>query len=234
MAKIKYSALVSEVRNKLNGSVLSKNRYGNYIRNKVTPVNPQTSFQQAARQRLGNLSASWRELTQAQRNSFINGAKNLPFTDIFGDIKYLSGQTMFVKLNGNLEKIGSPRIDSFPETVGFSELAISNPDFTVDGTSGPLTAAGFAVSPGTIPAGFAMVVYATPSIPAGRAFVKNQYRFLGVATVTAGAADIFSMLNSRFGEFTVGETVSVRCALVSTTTGQQSVAVELVATIAAA
>ena len=42
MAKILTTAIVADIRNKLNGSVFSKNRYGAYVRTKVTPVNPQT------------------------------------------------------------------------------------------------------------------------------------------------------------------------------------------------
>ena len=43
MAKIKMTAIVADMRNKLNGSVFSRNRGGAYIRTKVTPINPQTS-----------------------------------------------------------------------------------------------------------------------------------------------------------------------------------------------
>src|SRR4051794_38926446 len=124
MAKIKYSALVSDMRNKLNGSVMSQNRYGSFVRNKVTPVNPQTSYQQAARQSLGNLSSSFRELTAGQIAAWNRSGVNFPFTDIFGDIKHLSGQTLFVKLNANLEKVNSPRILQPPLPVGFPEISL--------------------------------------------------------------------------------------------------------------
>ena len=63
MAKIKLSAIVSEMRGKLNGSVFSKNRGGAYIRTKVTPVNPQSLAQGLVRATLTNLSQAWRGLT---------------------------------------------------------------------------------------------------------------------------------------------------------------------------
>lgn len=222
MAKIKYSALVSDVRNKLNGSVASKNRYGNYLRNKVTPVNPQTTYQQAVRQMLGSLSSQYRGLTPAQRQSWINGSQNFPFTDIFGDVRHLSGQTLYVKLNTNLINAGESPIESAPLPVGIPELFIEG--VTAETTTGAITKLSLALSDDTVPAGFALAVYATPPTPASIQFVKNRYRFIGVATVAAGEADILTAYTDRFGaSATEGEQVHVRVALISTTTGQQGV-----------
>ena len=232
MAKIKYSALVSDMRNKLNGSVASKNRYGSYLRNKVTPVNPQTSYQQAARQQLGAFSSQYRGLTAAQRQSWINGAQNYPFTDIFGDVRYLSGQTLFVKLNTNLINAGSAAIDSAPLPVGVPELAVES--VTAEITTGALTTLSVGVSEATVPAGFALAVYATPPTPASIQFVKNRYRFIGVATVAAGDADILTAYTARFGAAAnEDEQIHVRVALISTDTGQQGVPSGAIGTVVA-
>lgn len=226
MAKIKYSALVSDMRNKLNGSVASANRYGSYLRNKVTPVNPQTSFQQAARQRLASFSASWRGLTQAERESWITGTKSFPFTDIFGDVKYLSGQTLYVKLNSNLDKIGSAAIDAAPLPAEIPVISASA--LTAEDTDGELTTLGLTFTPGTTPMGFAIAVYATPPVDPGINFVKPRFRFIGVATNTAGAINLLTLYSARFGTVaTTGQQVFVRLALVNTTTGQQGVPVEV-------
>lgn len=231
MAKIKYSALVSDMRNKLNGSVMSKNRYGSYLRNKVTPVNPQTAFQQQARQSLGNLSSSFRELTAGQIKSWNGAGVNFPFTDIFGDIKHLTGQTLFVKLNANLEKVGSPRIMQPPLPTGFPEIALSDFEYNVDVDE--TGSAVFDILPAVIPAGYKLVVYATEGISRAVSFVKNRYRFIGSFTPAGGNLDIFDAHTARFGVPLVGEVVHIRCALVSTTTGQQSVPLTISATVTA-
>lgn len=231
MAKIKYSALVSDMRNKLNGSVASKNRYGSYLRNKVTPVNPQTSYQQNARQLLGSLSSQYRGLTQSQRNSFINGAQNFPFTDIFGDVRYLSGQTLFVKLNTNLVNAGEATIDTAPLPVGVPEFAATSLAATT--TAGALVTLELTTSETAVPAGFAMAVYATPPLSQSINFVKNRLRFLGVVDVVAGSADLTSAFTARFGaEVAPGERITVRIALISTDTGQQGVPSEVIAVAA--
>lgn len=224
--KIKMSALVSEIRNKLNGSVASRNRYGSFLRNKVTPVNPQTSFQQDVRQRLGSLSASWRGLTQSARQSWIAGTNAFPFTDIFGDVKFLSGQTLFVKLNGNLLKIGSPTITAAPLPVEVPPIAATA--LSAEVTTGAITELEATVAPTTTPAGFSLVAYATPPVNPGIEFVKNRYRFLGVVSNAAGTVNLLSAYTARFGSVAaVGQQVFVRFALVNTSTGQQGVPVEV-------
>lgn len=227
MAKIKYSALVSDMRNKLNGSVMSKNRYGSYVRNKVTPVNPQTSFQQAARQVLGNLSSSFRDLSLQAIKAWNSKAKEFPFTDIFGDTRHLTGQTLFVKLNANLEKIGLPRVTEAPSPTGFPVLELVKVDIAIDSIA-DLTLVDFEVSPKVIPAGFSLVAYATPPLSKSRSFVKNEYRFMGAVTPSAaGIADISTPYIARFGDPIVGENVHIKIALIANDTGQQSVPLDM-------
>jgi hypothetical protein len=48
-------------------TVASRNRYGQYYRNRATPVNPHTSLQGTVRARLAINAATWRTLTAAQR-----------------------------------------------------------------------------------------------------------------------------------------------------------------------
>lgn len=231
MAKIKYSALVSDMRNKLNGSVMSKNRYGSYVRNKVTPVNPQSSFQQAVRQRLGSLSSSWRNLSQAQRVAWAEVAKNAPFTDIFGDTKTLDGKSFFVKLNSNLLGIGQPQMDNAPILGEVPSIALAGASAATDG------AVTISIDSTTVPAGFALKVYATPALPAQINFVKNRYRELaGTATVTDGDAILTTAYANRFaapGDPDEGKRVHFRAVLINTTTGQQGVPVERIATVEA-
>lgn len=228
MTKIKYSALVSEMRNKLNGSVLSKNRAGNYIRNKVTPVNPQTAFQQANRQQLGAMSSEWRGLSEAQRQSWLNATSSFPYTDIFGDRKELDGKALFTKLNLNLLNAGQATINDAPAPVGVPVIAISA--MTADQVDG----IEFTINETTVPAGFSLLVYATAPVSAGTYFVKNKLRLLGTATAAAGVVDITTAYNARFGAPTVGDvgkSVFVRVAFVNNTTGQLGVAVAASAVI---
>lgn len=218
MAKIKYSALVSEMRNKLNGSVLSKNRYGNYVRNKVTPVNPQTVYQQAQRSALAGISASWRNLAQSERDSWINAAKSVPRTDIFGDSKILSGQAFFLSANLNLGASNSALITSPGISSDLGNVVATAVNISVDFGNNVVSFEA-PILPTVLPTGSKLVVYATDAVSPGIAFVKNRYRYLGTFTPTAGVLDLTAEWSARFGQCPVGYNVFLRLALVSTDNG---------------
>lgn len=226
MSKIKYSALVSDARNKLNGSVLSKNRYGNYIRNKTTPVNPQTTYQQNARAQLAANSQAWAGLTEAQRNGWKALAQELPFTDIFGDSKFLAGNALYNKLNGNLVKLGITPISDAP--IKEAIPAVSGLTVTATATSGVLSALSVNIQEATVPAGFSLVLYATPGISAGRSFVKNQFRLTASApSATTMPFNIYATYDDRFGSPSTGSKIFIRAVYVSETSGQQGIPVEV-------
>lgn len=105
MAKVKYGALMVDARGKVGGTVFSRSAQGATMRNKVTPVNPRSAAQQAARTMLSVYSAQWRMLLQAQRNAWEQARKNFPRKDQFGDVKILSAQQLFVSLNSNAQKV---------------------------------------------------------------------------------------------------------------------------------
>ena len=223
MAKIKYSALVSDMRNKLNGSVMSKNRYGSYVRNKVTPVNPQSTFQQAVRSTLASLSSAWRGLTEAQRLGWTALATQLKFTDIFGDSKTLTGNTMYVKLNANLIKIGNAEINDAPLPSEFPAFLVLSA--TATQTAGALTALTATMNSVAIPVGFELGIFATPPVGAGISFVKNRFRFIGSSpALAASVANILALYTTRFGTAAaVGTKIFVRVALIATASGQQGI-----------
>lgn len=231
MALIKFSALVQEMRNKLNGSVASKNRYGNYFRNKTTPVNPQTSYQQNQRARLSSVSQSWGALSDDQRKSFADLASNHPFRNIFGDQVHYDGKAMFSKLNLNLLSAGQSVITQAVPFVEMPFIAITSATAEDDGT---ITVN---VSETAVPAGYTMIAHATEMLPGSINFVKNRFRELGTATATAGVVTLSTLYASRFQAPTagdVGKKIHFRIFLVNNTTGQSSLASEGSAVVATA
>jgi len=215
--KVLTTAIVADLRNKLNGTVFSKNRYGLYARTKVTPVNPQSTYQQQNRAILGNASAAWKGLTQDQRNAWIAAAPNFPVTDIFGNVQILSGQALFVKLNANLANAGQAPISNPPTPVAMPSITLLSGVADVSDPGIDLTFD--AASPG---AGFTPLFYATPLIIPSRLYVKNRLRLIGTATIAASTADIYSKWNARFGSLVAGQRITVNFAVVSNTTGQMS------------
>lgn len=223
MAKILTTAIVADIRNKLNGSVFSKNRYGAYVRTKVTPVNPQSTAQQNVRNRLATNSQAWRGLTESQRQGWIDAAVNFPFTDIFGNSKVLSGNALYVKLNNNLAIFNGGPIATAP-------LPVSLPALTIDTLAGDVssTSLGFNYDPDPVETDTQMVIEATPQYSPGISFVKNKFRTLTTLNAaTASPADIYSAYIAAFGPLVAGMKISVRVKLISTITGQAGIPVAL-------
>lgn len=203
--KIKYSALVSDARGKLNGSVASRNRYGNYLRNKMTPVNRRTSFQQANRAIFGAMSAHWNAISEAQRTAWRNYANDNPYTDIFGDQKTLQGNSIFTGINTLLLNAGLPALD-IPDLTD-----VDLPHITLSIETLSPTAFDIEISSNTTDAE-KIVVYATPPVSAGKMFLKNDYRIvasLDVADFVANEYDFLQDYTARFGAPVDGSRIGV-------------------------
>ena len=221
MAKVKLSALVSDMRGKLNGSVFARNRGGLYLRTKVTPTNPQTAYQQAARNILGALSQAWKSLTVGERLSWTNAVTNFQTTDVFGDIKSPSGLNLFVRLNANLGNVGIAQINVAPQPSGAKQV----PVFTI-APNGTLAAFDIANGALAVPANTSAVIESTVGVSAGKANVNNLYRKIAVvATGGAITADFLSDQVAKFGSVVTGQRYSVRIKYVNDTTGEVSVQV---------
>jgi hypothetical protein len=222
MAKILTTAIVADIRNKLNGSVFSKNRYGSYVRTKVTPVNPQTTAQQNARNILATNSQAWRDLSEADRQGWISAAANFPFTDIFGNSKTLSGSALFVKLNNNLAAAGQALISGAPGPIAIPALTLGA--FTAVSATGVVSLA-FADTP--VPADFTLVIQTTGNVTPGKSFVKNLFRFVAnKAAAAASPAVITSEFDAVHGAPVENQKIFARAFLVSNLTGQAGIPVQ--------
>lgn len=218
MAKVKYSALVSDMRNKLNGSVLSKNKYGSYIRNKVTPTNPQSAAQVAQRAKLATFASKWRTLTEEQRQAWNDAVSGWSRTDIFGDSQNPTGSILHNRLNMTIATAGGTAIVLPPMPLGApSPTALSVVTDTVASTM-EVT---FAQTP--VPAGMALVVEASPGMSAGISVANSQLRIIAVLpATTATGADVYAEYVAKYGSPTIGMKIFYRISMIRIATGEKS------------
>lgn len=220
--KIKWGALVVDGRAKIGGQVASKNRAGAYMRNKVTPVNPQTSFQTTVRNRLATFAQAWRGLTAVQRAAWNAAVSNFAKTDIFGDLKNPSGFNLYVRLNANIASIGGDPISSPPVPTSVDQY--SAPVLTYVSGVDALSLA-FQVTSG---ASEGYKVLATPPLSPGVDFAKSEFR-----QITQGDTSAVSPLNilapyiAKFGALgAVGTKIFVKLVPVGVSTGITGTAVQ--------
>ncbi len=228
-AKVLFTAVVADMRNKLNGTVFSKNRYGAYTRTKVTPVNPQTTAQQNARNRLSTNSQAWRGLTESERQGWIDAAVNFPFTDIFGNSKILSGQALFVKLNTNLSLIVGTPLTSAPSPIAIP--ALNSITAVADASAQSLN---ITIDPTPVPADFNLNFFTTGNVTPGKNFVKNLFRFTESASAATGPTlDISASFLAVHGDPVEDQKIFVRAQLVSRLTGQAGIPIQTVTIVVA-
>lgn len=228
MGKIKMGAIVVDIRGKIGGSVFSKNRSGNYIRNKVTPVNAQTQAQMQQRSQLAYLSTEWRNLTQAQRDAWNAAAPNFPKTNVFGDPVTPTGKNLFTLLNANLFNTNGSQINVPPIPAEVTTVPISS--FTAE--AGPT---GVVITFSDTLSESGILVKATPPLSPGVNFIKNKVRtiFSG-STITTAATDVSGGYTFKYGDLEVGQKVGIQVIFVNNTTGQASPPVYRTAIVTAA
>jgi hypothetical protein len=120
MALIRY-AEGQQRSGSMGATVYSHNRFGQYIRSRSVPVNPQSTRQILARNRITSLSAAWRDvLTEAQREAWGIYADNTAWVNKLGDSVTLSGQNMYCRSNAAVLQAGLARVDDAPTEFGLA------------------------------------------------------------------------------------------------------------------
>ena len=225
MAKLKFGAIVSDVRGSIDSVTYSRSRYGAYARKKVTPVNPNTSLQSTARAIFGAASSKFRSLGKATIDAWNAVAPEYTRSNVFGDNLPLSGQTLFTKLKSTLVNAG---ITSDPSPINpVTVPAVVAGAITADVSTGTIVIAGV----GATTADDVLVVSATAPVSAGRTFFgRSQFRNITTknASTAAGDLDITAAYEDVFGDILttpfVGQKLQVSITRVMIANGQSGVA----------
>jgi hypothetical protein len=215
MAKIKFGAIVTDMSGKLGGHVFAKNKGGSYMRTKTTPINPRSAAQMNIRGIFAAISSNWSALAQAGRDSFNAKVADYSKTNVFGDIKNPTGKALFQRLNQNLELTGQAQIivaDS-PSEVPFANVLSAD---------GAVAIPALSVTTGNSTVGSKLMIFATPPLSQGTAFVKNKLRLISVLPgAVAGAFDVEAAYSERFGAKTAGSNIVLGVRVVNSN-GQAS------------
>lgn len=218
MAKIKFGAIVTDMRGKVGSQVFSRNRSGAYARSFKVNVVSSTPAQISARLVLSTLSSSWRTLTQFQRDSFNSAVTSFKHTNVFGSIISPSGFDLYVKLNCNLIQIGVSPIVIAP--VPGIVQNVSSLSIVANSTS-PLVSITFAGS--GVSADHYFVLSATKCLSPGVNYVKNLLRAISIFPQSEPSPyDATASYLAKFTTITEGDRISVSIVSVNSVTGQKS------------
>jgi hypothetical protein len=181
----------------------SHNTFGQYYRNRRTPVNPATGHQTAVRTILGTLAKAWGLLTDLQRAAWKSLASSLPRTDSLGQSITLSGFQEYISINAKRQSFGDATVNDPPVDPVIEDMG----NISLTSTGGMLKV-GFAnaFASGSLSK---VGIFAAPPQSAGRSFV-NDLRLIEVTGAhPASPLDITSNYTARFGAVPLGARVFV-------------------------
>lgn len=222
MARLLFTAFLAEARGKLNGNVFSRNKGGAIIRNKVTPINPRTSFQSLQRAYTSDIAKAWpNDLNDDQRQAWTSYGQIIGAKSIFGNGLILSGIATYQRINRIVLNSGGTRIDDPPINQDVPSVLAAT--LTANST-GPVLELAFDPSPIISPQG--LYIFATPAISAGISNVSNRLRFIGFFDGEVTPLDLLTAWQTRYGTFpsSPGQRIAITAAVVDNTTGAISAA----------
>jgi hypothetical protein len=214
MAKAKYGGGIQDLRGSIAGQVHSRNTYGNYIRQKVSPVQPRTPRQLEVRELFTTLSRRFSNvLADGQQEAWRQAAASTPVRDVFGDSITLTGINLYNRLNSLRVLAGLEPLDEPPpveEVEALEAWSVSwNP------TAFALVAA---FAPDPLPNDRYLFIWATEPLNPGVAFVTHKLRLLSIRSPqTASPTELTGDYVARFGRLIPGKAIYLAAELVSET-----------------
>jgi hypothetical protein len=98
MANIKLGGGIIDIRGSMAGNCYARNRFGNYMRAKTKPVNPNSTAQNKVRATVAMLSQYWHDtMGSAVRATWDAYAAQVAMKNRLGETVYLTGFNMFIR-----------------------------------------------------------------------------------------------------------------------------------------
>jgi len=134
-ALVKYGGGVVQMSGSVAGNTHARNRFGNYIRARTTPVNPNSSRQTKMRSIMATLVERWNDtLSNAQRTAWNLYASSVNWLNALGETVKLTGFNHYVRSNAWQLDLGFA-----PEDDGPTTFALPGTDGTIACSSSEAT-----------------------------------------------------------------------------------------------
>lgn len=224
MAVVQYSAVVTQLRGKLGGSVFNKSKNAYTLQKKQQQPKGARGYQAEVRNFFSKFQRSWKALTNAQRVNWQTCANNNPTRDRFGNQTILSGYNQFVKASMLAEYAGAPALTNpFTGTAPANLLtgvSIADQEFT-QSTVGNVTFKCF-LEYGAQAYGSPFYLIVDISLPVSAGVMSYHGRWSnvdGAVTAEPSQIDISTNLGDRYPLPVAGNKVFMRVRMVHVTSG---------------
>lgn len=106
MPKVKFTALVSDMKGKANGSVFASNSGGTYFRTNKWGGGRKSQDWNKNKNAFADLSSSWKSLTEEQKEAWKDARSLYPTTNAFGEPRIPTSFELYMRLNATLQAAG--------------------------------------------------------------------------------------------------------------------------------
>lgn len=209
MAVVQYTAVVNQIRGKLNGSTFNKYKTGFSLTKKQQPPQGFRGNQLQRRAGFSRVQRFWKGLSEAQQNSWIATAAANPVTNRFGEQVHLSGYNYFIKANlKHFQQTGNLRATSTgtaSPSSGLLGLVLSAFKFEWSDAQGAIMSLHASATVTSWFSGIRFAVYVSLPQSTGVTNYQRGYRYLDSIAATATVnADFTGVLGKRYPAIAAG------------------------------
>lgn len=124
MATIKLGMLVTQIAGSIGGTTFRRGANFICMQNKTKGASKSKTLQNKALIQLGSISSQWSALSASEQSDWVDASLLFQFPDKFGDLKYLSGRQLFIKIANFTANVSEPIPDpnTLSSTVGTSTI----------------------------------------------------------------------------------------------------------------
>lgn len=214
MALIKYGGGIVQMSGSIAGNTHARNRFGNYMRARTKPVNPNSANQIAVRAAIAFLVEYWKDtLTANQRTAWDTYAAAISWNNKLGETVKLTGFNHFLRANTFLVRFGKTIVADGPTTLSLPE---HDPTFLCTGSAGPNQITvnfddGMAWDDET---GGYLVYYQGRPQPRTRNFFAGPWRLLSYTSGADGAPVASPVIEAAVFTLTEGQRVWIKARII--------------------
>lgn len=206
---------VSQMSGSLGGVTASRNKGGQYFRDRAVPTTATSAPALNAKARLSLYSATWATLTDVQRASWHRYGTIKPTIDTLGMPKILTGLQAYVAINTRLNLAGNAAIVAPP--IGSDPNALTTATATFDIGAGTST---LIFTPTPLGATNKLWLEAAVVDSPGINYIQSFKRFVVASAANlASPYDYQAAVEAVFGPLVVGQKLVLLPMVFSTTTG---------------
>lgn len=115
MALVKFGGGIVQMSGSIAGNTFARNRFGNYVRSRTKPVNPNSARQDIVRSAMSFLTDRWAQtLTAVQRTAWNLYGSSVAMKNKLGETVYLTGFNHYIRSNMIAKIVGVAIVDAGP------------------------------------------------------------------------------------------------------------------------